>query len=145
MATGSTEAAFTSNQSLPCFNSSLLKSDSKYWNGAQVLATTSEDSFWEDDPEEKIKKKVLACKSVFHMGRCLQIKHLPRDVTETVSLIYITLYCTIYNNRMSTLVPIVLQFIIMFHSSPTKQILTGHTLTIVYKSTENEEQGVSVF
>lgn len=92
MATGSTEAAFTSNQSLPCFNSSLLKSDSKYWNGAQVLATTSEDSFWEDDPEEKIKKKVLACKSVFHMGRCLQIKHLPRDVTETVSLIYITVY-----------------------------------------------------
>lgn len=90
MATGSTEAAFTSNQSLPCFNSSLLKSDSKYWNGAQVLATTSEDSFWEDDPEEKIKKKVLACKSVFHMGRCLQIKHLPRDVTETVSLIHIT-------------------------------------------------------
>lgn len=33
----------------------------------------------------------------------------------------------------------------MFHSSLTEQMLAGHTLTIVYKSTENEEQGVSVF
>uniref|UniRef100_A0A1B6LFJ0 RRM domain-containing protein n=1 Tax=Graphocephala atropunctata TaxID=36148 RepID=A0A1B6LFJ0_9HEMI len=84
MATGSTEAAFsTSSQALPCFNSNLLKTDAnKYWNGAQVLATTSTDGFWEDDPEEKIKKKVLASKSQFHMGRALQIKHLPRDVTE---------------------------------------------------------------
>lgn len=86
MATGSTEAAFaSSSQALACFNANLLKSDSKYWNSAQVLATTSTEGFWEDDPEEKIKKRVLQCKSQFHMGRCLQIKHLPRDVTEAVS------------------------------------------------------------
>lgn len=90
MATGSTEPAFsTSSQNLPCFNSNLLKSDAnKYWNGAQVLATASTDSFWEDDPEEKTKKKVLASKSKFHMGRALQIKHLPRDVTEAVSTLF---------------------------------------------------------
>ncbi|KAG8271425.1 Ribonucleoprotein PTB-binding 2 [Homalodisca vitripennis] len=86
MATGSTEAAFsTTTQALPCFNSNLLKSDpNKYWNAPQVLATTSTEGFWEDDPEEKIKKKVLASKSQFHMGRSLQIKHLPRDVTEAL-------------------------------------------------------------
>lgn len=92
MAKGSAELYYTSPQSLPCFKSSLLRSETKYWNEAQVSVTTSSaDSFWEEDPEEKIKKKVLAFKSVFHMGRCLNIKHLPRDVTESVSVIYITL------------------------------------------------------
>lgn len=89
MAKGSAELYYTSPQSLPCFKSSLLRSETEYWNGAQVSVTTSADSFWEEDPEERIKKKVLACKSVFHMGRCLNIKHLPRDVTESVSVIYI--------------------------------------------------------
>ncbi|XP_075218057.1 ribonucleoprotein PTB-binding 1-like isoform X2 [Lycorma delicatula] len=84
MAAGSTETAFTSaNPALGCFNANLLKNDSnKYWNGAHIMAIASTDSFWEDDPEEKIKKKVLDSKSKFHMGRQLQIKHLPRDVTE---------------------------------------------------------------
>uniref|UniRef100_A0A1B6CT95 RRM domain-containing protein n=1 Tax=Clastoptera arizonana TaxID=38151 RepID=A0A1B6CT95_9HEMI len=84
MAAGSTETAFSAtNQTLPCFNTNLLKTDpNKYWNGAQIMATASTDGFWEDDPEEKIKKKVLAAKSLFHAGRQLQIKHLPRDVTE---------------------------------------------------------------
>lgn len=95
MAKGSAELYYTSPQSLPCFKSSLLRTETKYWNEAQVSVTTSSaDSFWEEDPEEKIKKKVLACKSVFHMGRCLNIKHLPRDVTESVSVIYITLQST---------------------------------------------------
>lgn len=87
MATGSTEPAFpNSSPSLQCFNSNLLKADhNKYWNEAQVLATASTESFWEDDPEEKVKKIVMSCKSKFHLGRALQIKHLPRDVTEAVS------------------------------------------------------------
>ncbi|XP_022187267.2 LOW QUALITY PROTEIN: ribonucleoprotein PTB-binding 1-like [Nilaparvata lugens] len=84
MAAGSTEAAFTSPASaLGCFNPTLLKNDSnKYWNGGHIIAIASTDGFWEDDPEEKVKKKVLNSKSKFHMGRQLQIKHLPRDVTE---------------------------------------------------------------
>ncbi|RZF42053.1 hypothetical protein LSTR_LSTR006646 [Laodelphax striatellus] len=84
MAAGSTETAFTSPASaLGCFNPTLLKSDSnKYWNGGHIIAIASTDGFWEDDPEEKVKKKVLNSKSKFHMGRQLQIKHLPRDVTE---------------------------------------------------------------
>lgn len=96
MAAGSTETAFTAtNQTLPCFNPSLLKADpNKYWNGAHIMATASTDSFWEDDPEEKIKKKVLAAKSKFHAGRQLQIKHLPRDITEDVSTEY--LFFSIY-------------------------------------------------
>ena len=47
--------------------------------------TTATDVFWEDDPEEVLKKRVNELKRKFHNGRQLQIKHLPRDVMEEVS------------------------------------------------------------
>lgn len=82
MAAGYTETSY-SNPPGSKF-SSILKTNekSKYWNCAPILTTASTDGFWEDTPEEKIKKKVLNAKSKFHAGRQLHIKHLPRDVTE---------------------------------------------------------------
>nr|CAD7395646.1 unnamed protein product [Timema poppensis] len=53
-----------------------------YATEADVLATASTGGFWEDDPEEIVKKKVNELKHKFHYGRQLQIKHLPRDVIE---------------------------------------------------------------
>lgn len=83
MAAGYTETSFTNTPGSKF--SSIIKSNdkTKYWNSAQILTTASTDGFWEDTPEEKIKKKVLNAKSKFHAGRELHIKHLPRDVTET--------------------------------------------------------------
>ena len=51
-----------------------------------MMATASTGSFWDDDPEEAAKKRVNELKRIFHSGRQLQIKHLPRDVTEEVSV-----------------------------------------------------------
>lgn len=83
MAAGSTEA-FSSSA---CFDSGLLQPDpDKFW-ASDVLATASTEAFWEDGPEEIIKKKVNDLKAKFHSGRQLQIKHLPRDVTEAVSIL----------------------------------------------------------
>jgi hypothetical protein len=84
MAAGSTETFASASQALGCFNASLLKQD-KFWT-AEVMATASTGSFWEDDPEEAAKKRVNELKRKFHSGRQLQIKHLPRDVTEEVSV-----------------------------------------------------------
>jgi len=79
----------------PCFKYKL--SDPKaFWNGAgggvgvagnhQVLqATASTERFWEEEPEEEIKRKVQDAKIKFHRDRQLQVKHLPRNVSEDVS------------------------------------------------------------
>lgn len=83
MAAGSTETFASTSQTLGCFNAGLLKQE-KFWT-AEVMATATTGSFWEDDPEEATKKKVNELKRKFHSGRQLQIKHLPRDVTEEVS------------------------------------------------------------
>lgn len=83
MAAGYAENSFNSAPRSKFSN--LVKTNnrgSKYWNCSQILATASTDGFWEDTPEEKIKKKVLNVKSKFHAGRQLVVKHLPRDVTE---------------------------------------------------------------
>jgi hypothetical protein len=84
MAAGSTESFASASQTLGCFNASLLKQE-KFWT-AELMATASTGSFWEDDPEEATKKRVNELKRKFHSGRQLQIKHLPRDVTEEVSV-----------------------------------------------------------
>lgn len=85
----------------PCYKYKL--SDQKaFWNGGggggggvvgvgapgnqQVLqATASTERFWEEEPEEEIKRKVQDAKIKFHKDRQLQIKHLPRNVGEEVS------------------------------------------------------------
>lgn len=88
MAASSTESFGTSTSALGCFNGGLLKpAQDKFW-ATEVMATASTEGFWEDDPEEQVKKKILELKTKFHMGRQLQIKHLPRDVTEEVSVSY---------------------------------------------------------
>jgi len=85
MAASSTDGFISGSGSLGCFNGGLLKpGQEKFW-GAEVMATASTESFWEDDPEEQVKKKINELKSKFHSGRQLQVKHLPRDVTEEVS------------------------------------------------------------
>ncbi|XP_054287365.1 ribonucleoprotein PTB-binding 1-like [Macrosteles quadrilineatus] len=84
MTTRSTEAAISfSSPRLHRLNSNSLKSDAnKFWSRGQVWVKASTDSFWEDDLEEKIKKKVLLCKSIFHTGRSLEMKNLSQNVTE---------------------------------------------------------------
>ena len=84
MAAGSTDTFASASQTLGCFSAGLLKQD-KFWT-AEVMATASTGSFWDDDPEEAAKKRVNELKRIFHSGRQLQIKHLPRDVTEEVSV-----------------------------------------------------------
>ncbi|GLH14927.1 Uncharacterized protein GBIM_19351 [Gryllus bimaculatus] len=87
MAAGSTETFASTSQGLGCFNSNLLKTaQDKFWT-AEVMATASTGGFWEDDPEMEIKKKINELKHKFHVGRQLQIKHLPRDVTEEFSTV----------------------------------------------------------
>ncbi|KAL5237531.1 hypothetical protein ACI65C_004941 [Semiaphis heraclei] len=71
----------------PCFKYK-LNDPKAFWNGAgagnhQVLqATASTERFWEEEPEEKIKRKVQDAKIKFHKDRQLQVKHLPRNVSE---------------------------------------------------------------
>ena len=84
MAAGSTDTFASASETLGCFSAGLLKQD-KFWT-AEVMATASTGSFWDDDPEEAAKKRVNDLKRIFHSGRQLQIKHLPRDVTEEVSV-----------------------------------------------------------
>lgn len=89
MAASSTESFGAST----CFNGGLLKpAQDKFGWASEVMATASTEGFWEDDPEEQVKKKILELKTKFHMGRQLQIKHLPRDVTEEVSLETLDVY-----------------------------------------------------
>ncbi|KAE8742296.1 hypothetical protein FOCC_FOCC012175 [Frankliniella occidentalis] len=86
MAASSTESFGAPPSGLGCFNGGLLKpAQDKFGWATEVMATASTEGFWEDDPEEQVKKKVLELKTKFHMGRQLQIKHLPRDVTEELS------------------------------------------------------------
>jgi len=53
--------------------------------GNVLQATASTERFWEEEPEEEIKRKVQDAKIKFHRDRQLQVKHLPRNVTEEVS------------------------------------------------------------
>lgn len=91
-----TETAKFAADGHPCFKYKL--NDSKaFWNGGggggvsvvgnhQLLqATASTERFWEEEPEEKIKRKVQDAKIKFHRDRQLQVKHLPRNVSEDVS------------------------------------------------------------
>lgn len=50
-----------------------------------LQATASTERFWEEEPEEEIKRKVQDAKIKFHKDRQLQVKHLPRNVSEEVS------------------------------------------------------------
>lgn len=85
MAAGSTDSFSAAPQTLGCFNTDLLKTaQEKFWT-AEVMATASTGAFWDDDPEEKVKKQINSLKRKFHSGRQLLIKYLPRDVTEEVS------------------------------------------------------------
>jgi hypothetical protein len=79
----------------PCFKYK-LNDPKAFWNSAgagvgisgnhQVLqATASTERFWEEEPEEEIKRKVQDAKIKFHKDRQLQVKHLPRNVSEEVS------------------------------------------------------------
>lgn len=79
----------------PCFKYK-LNDPKAFWNGGgagvgiagnhQVLqATASTERFWEEEPEEEIKRKVQDAKIKFHKDRQLQVKHLPRNVSEEVS------------------------------------------------------------
>jgi hypothetical protein len=52
----------------------------KFWSTAASAAAT----FFEDTPEEAVKRHVGALRRKFHQGRHLLIKYLPRDVTEQV-------------------------------------------------------------
>ncbi|VVC45122.1 RNA recognition motif domain [Cinara cedri] len=76
----------------PCFKYK-LNDPKAFWNGGgggvgvpgshQVLqATASTERFWEEEPEEAIKRKVQDAKIKFHKDRQLQVKHLPRNVSE---------------------------------------------------------------
>ncbi|XP_050435252.1 ribonucleoprotein PTB-binding 2-like [Adelges cooleyi] len=47
-----------------------------------LQATASTERFWAEEPEEEIKRKVQDAKTKFHRNRQLQLKHLPRSVTE---------------------------------------------------------------
>lgn len=87
MATSSTEAVSNSNNQPYRLGHNIINSArEKIWNG-DIVATASTHGFWEPDAEFKIKVKVNKLKRKFHQSRYLQIKHLPRDVTEEVSLI----------------------------------------------------------
>lgn len=85
MATTSTEAIpNTNHQSYRLGHNLINKVRDKIWNG-DIVATASTTGFWEPDKEFKIKVKVNELKRKFHQNRYLQIKHLPRDVSEEVS------------------------------------------------------------
>ncbi|XP_071448312.1 ribonucleoprotein PTB-binding 1-like [Hetaerina americana] len=78
----SAEGLTTSSTNINSFSDDLLKSKhEKFWSG-EVLATASTGEFWEDDPNEKLKRKVNQLVGIFHQDRGLQVKNLPRDVTE---------------------------------------------------------------
>jgi len=77
MATGE-----TSDYKQAVHQAALLKAGGadKFWSAAAAAAT-----FFEDTPEEAVKRHVAALRRKFHQGRHLLIKYLPRDVTEQVS------------------------------------------------------------
>ncbi|KAG8236530.1 hypothetical protein J437_LFUL015804 [Ladona fulva] len=78
----SAEGISNSKTNIKCFNENLLKSKhDKYW-ADEVLATASTGEFWEDDPSEKVKRRVNELHRIFHKERGLMVKNLPRDVTE---------------------------------------------------------------
>lgn len=90
-----TETAKFAADGHPCFKYK-LNDPKAFWNGGgggvgvagnhQLLqATASTERFWEEEPEEKIKRKVQDAKIKFHRDRQLQVKHLPRNVSEDVS------------------------------------------------------------
>lgn len=95
MTTETAKSVFAS-EGHPCFKYK-LNDPKAFWNGGgggvvgvagnhQVLqATASTERFWEEEPEEKIKRKVQDAKIKFHKDRQLQVKHLPRNVSEEVS------------------------------------------------------------
>lgn len=84
MATTSTEAIPNSNhQSHRLGHNLISKVKDKLWSG-NIVATASTTEFCFEDKEFKIKFKVNELKHKFHQNRYLQIKHLPRDVSEEV-------------------------------------------------------------
>lgn len=92
MATTSTEAVSNSTHQTYCLGQNIInRAREKIWNG-DIVATASTHGFWEPDKEFKIKVKVDELKRKFHRSRYLQVKHLPRDVTEAVSVLYFIIF-----------------------------------------------------
>lgn len=98
MTTETAKSVFAS-EGHPCFKYKL--NDPKgFWNGGGVVAgnhqvlqaTASTERFWEEEPEEEIKRKVQDAKIKFHKDRQLQVKHLPRNVSEEVSNRHVVCY-----------------------------------------------------
>ncbi|KAK6634496.1 hypothetical protein RUM43_011897 [Polyplax serrata] len=84
MATTSTEAVTNSTHQTYRLGAGIVNGTrEKIWNG-DIVATASTHGFWEPDKEFKIKVKVDELKRKFHQSRYLQVKHLPRDVSESV-------------------------------------------------------------
>ncbi|XP_050527162.1 ribonucleoprotein PTB-binding 1-like [Daktulosphaira vitifoliae] len=99
MTTETAKSIFAVEGHHPRFDYSKLDDPKSYWNmvgsaghgGSVVLgsgahqvlqATASTERFWAEEPEEEIKRKVHDAKTKFHRNRQLQLKHLPRTVTE---------------------------------------------------------------
>lgn len=88
MATTSTEAVSNSTHQTYRLEQNIVnRAREKIWNG-DIVATASTHGFWEPDKEFKIKVKVDELKRKFHQSRYLQVKHLPRDVSESVRDLY---------------------------------------------------------
>lgn len=91
MTTETAKSVFAGEGHHPCFKYK-LNDPKAFWNGGSVAgnhqvlqATASTERFWEEEPEEEIKRKVQDAKIKFHKDRQLQVKHLPRNVSEEVS------------------------------------------------------------
>ena len=87
MAAGPADAFSATPRGFGCYDRELINAAADNLWSSSVVATASTGNSWvEDVHSDPVEKRVEELKRKFHRGRQLQIKHLPREVTEEVSL-----------------------------------------------------------
>lgn len=89
MAAGPADAFSTTPRGFSCYDRELISAAADNLWSSSVVATASTGASWVDEVHnsDPVEKRIEEIKRRFHRGRVLQIKHLPREVTEEVSFI----------------------------------------------------------
>jgi len=92
MAAGPADAFSATPRGFGCYDRELISAAADNLWSSSVVATASTGASWVDEVHnnsDPIEKRIEDIKRKFHRGRILQIKHLPREITEEVSYFFV--------------------------------------------------------
>lgn len=96
MAAGPADAFSATPRGFGCYDRELISAAADNLWSSSVVATASTGASWVDEvhSSDPVEKRIEELKRKFHRGRQLQIKQLPREVTEEVRTHFFFLFIT---------------------------------------------------